>query len=142
MIMTSKYKNFKVINKFEEYIVGEQYHNPHYITKGKYLTPGSYVMIKQRDYFEYQVDPYYGINDEMKKLCGCIFKIKESTLLKDYWRFNGSRSQDIREAELYELIFEKPDYLSQSTFHNIVEFHNWNSEMVIPVIRTGRNIKI
>ena len=81
MIMTSKYKNFKVI-KFEEYIVTERYHNKHYITKGEYLTPGSYVMIKPNDYFEYQNDPYYGINSKMKKLCGCIFKIKKQHHLK------------------------------------------------------------
>ena len=142
MIMTDKYKNFKVLDKFEEYIVGEIHHNPHHITKGIYLTPGSYVMIKQRDYFEYQVDHYYGINNEMKKLCGCILKIKESTLLKDYWRFNGDNGQNNKDAELYDLIFEKPDYLSQSTFDDIVDFHNWNSEMVLPVRRIGREIKI
>ena len=142
MIMTSKYKNFKVIDKFEEYIVTEQYHNQHYITKGKYLTPGSYVMIKPHDYFEYQKDPYYGINSKMKKLCGCIFKIKKATSLKDYWRFNRNRGQDNRNAELYDLIFEKPDYLSQSTFDDIVGSDNWNSEMVIPVKIVGRNIKI
>lgn len=142
MIMTSKYKNFKAIDKFEEYIVVEQYHKPHHITKGKYLAPGSYVMIKQQDYFEYQNDPYYGINSKMKKLCGCILRIKKATLLKDYWRFNGDRGQYNRGAELYDLIFEKPDYLNQSTFNDIVESYNWNSEMVIPVERTGRNIKI
>lgn len=142
MIMTRKYLDFKAIDKFEEYIVNEQYHNPHHITKGKYLTPGSYVMIKQRDYFEYQVDPYYGINQEMKKVCGCIFKIKKATLLKDYYRFNGDHGRANRDAELYDLIFEKPDYLNQSTFDDIVDFHNWNSEMVIPVRKMGRNIKI
>ena len=139
MIMTSKYKNFKAIDKFEEYIVEEQYHKPHHITKGKYLTPGSYVMIKQQDYFEYQNDPYYGINSKMKKLCGCILRIKKAALLKDYWRFNDRHN---RGAELYDLIFEKPDYLDQSTFNDIVESYNWNNEMVIPVERTGRNIKI
>lgn len=142
MIMTSKYKkNFKVI-KFEEYIVTERYHKPHHITKGKYLAPGSYVMIKPNDYFEYQNDPYYGINSKMKKLCGCIFKIKKATSLKNYFRFNGNRGQDNRNAELYDLIFEKPDYLSQSTFDDIVRSYNWNSEMVIPVERVVRNIKI
>ena len=142
MIMTDKYKNFKAIDKFEEYIVNEQYHNPHHITKGKYLTPGSYVMIKQRDYFGYQDDPYYGINQEMKKLCGCVLKIKTSKLLRDYYRFNGNDGRDNRDAELYDLTFEKPDYLNQSTFDDIVNDHSWNSEMVIPVRRVGREIKI
>ena len=142
MIMTDKYKNFKVIDKVEEYIVKERFHNPHRITKGKYLTPGSYVMIKQSDYFEYQVDPYYGINAEMKELCGCIFRIKSSRLLKRYIRFNGEDGQANEEAELYDLTFERPDYLSQSAFDGAVGCHNWNSEMVLPVRRIGREIKI
>lgn len=138
MIMTDKYKNFKVMNKFEEYIVEEEYHNPHHITKGEYLTPGSYVMIKQHDYFEYQVDPYYGINSEMKKVCGCIFRIKKSLLVENYNRFN---KRDNKDAELYDLFFEKPDYLNRSTFDNIIECHSWNNEMVMPV-KMVRNIKI
>jgi hypothetical protein len=63
-------------------------------------------------------------------------------LLRDYYRFNGDHGRANRDAELYDLIFERPDYLSQSTFDDIVDFHNWNSEMVIPVRKMGRNIKI
>lgn len=42
----------------------------------------------------------------MKKLCGCILRIKKATLLKDYWRFNRGRGQDNRGAELYDLFLK------------------------------------
>ena len=63
-------------------------------------------------------------------------------MLRDYYRFNGNDGRDNKDAELYDLTFEKPDYLSQSAFDDIVNDHSWNSEMVIPVRRVGREIKI
>ena len=126
-------KGYHIPKNFEEIIIKKDGYE-HHITKGKYLTPGSYVVIKPESYFN-EVNPFYGFGDEMWYACGYIFKIRNID--------KGYVSDDYPKA-IQKIYFEKPESMTDAEeiwFSRCVEDWSWNNEMVIPLVNS-RNIKI
>ena len=127
-------KGYYIPKIFEEIIIEEDGYN-HHVTEGKYLTPGSYAMIKPESYFN-EVSPFYGFGDEMWHACECIFKIKDI----DYDYYSPDYPRVVK-----RIFFEKPEGMTadeEEWFSRCIEDWSWNNEMVIPLIKNSRNIKI
>lgn len=127
-------KGYYIHKNFEEIATEDwNYYGTHYLTPAKYLIPGSYVMVKPLSYFRGR-EPIYGFADRMTGACGKILKIKK--VIKS----RGNHSDD-----LYDIYFEPPTknfYKKDGWYANCIECYSWNNEMVIPLIKVSRNIKI
>ena len=127
-------KGYYIPKNFEEIATEDvKYYGTHYLTPAKYLTPGSYVMIKSLSYFR-GVKPIYGFNSRMTSACGKVLKIKK--VIKSM----GNHSDD-----LYDIYFEPPTknfYEKDGWYANCIACYSWNNEMVIPLVKISRNIKI
>ena len=127
-------KGYYIPKNFEEIATEDvEYYGTHYLTPAKYLTPGSYVMIKSLSCFR-GVKPIYGFNRRMTSACGKVLKIKK--VIKSM----GNHSDD-----LYDIYFEPPTknfYEKDGWYANCIACYSWNNEMVIPLVKISRNIKI
>jgi hypothetical protein len=100
----------------------------HILVKREYFEIGSYVLIKDEVSF-HNHSPIYGFNDKMFKSCNKIFKIID--IIKD-----------IKYDNVYELVFEKPENMLQKFFEKYVQSYSWNNEMIIPLEKDYRRIRI
>ena len=100
----------------------------HTLVKREYLEIGSYVLIKDESLF-HDCNPIYGFNSKMCNACNKVFKIID--IIKDE-----------RYRNVYELKFEKPEDMLQKFFEKHVQGYAWNNEMVIPIEKYCRQVRI